>query len=58
MKQFDIQLSVNGNLEWITEIYQDDINSAIQSAIQLVGKAQYVGHHEYIVQNGAWLEGV
>ena len=56
MTKFDIQLSINGQLEWITDIYQDDVNDAIQDAIQLVGEAQYIGHHQFKVQNGEWVE--
>ena len=56
MTKFDVQLSVNGNLEWITDIYQSDVNTAIQDAIQLAGKAEYVGHHQFKIQGGEWVE--
>jgi len=56
MKQFDILLNISGNIEWITGIYQDDLNQAIQGAISLVGVAEYVGHKEFKIENGAWVE--
>lgn len=55
-KQFDILLSIKGNLEWITELYCDTVNEAITAAVELVGKAEYVGHKEFEILNGAWVE--
>lgn len=56
MKMYDILVSVNGSLEWVTDIYRDDLNDAITDAIQLIGKAEYIGHKAYKLQNGAWAE--
>ena len=33
MKQHDILINVNGSLEWVCGIYQDDINDAIACAV-------------------------
>lgn len=56
MNQFDILVSVKGNLEWVCEIFADDLNSAITNAIQEVGKAEYVGHKQFSVIGGQWVE--
>ncbi len=56
MKQFDILLSIKGELEWICGLYEDDVNRAIQGAIELVGVAEYVGHREYVIKDGKWVE--
>lgn len=56
MKMHDVLLSVGGNLEWITEIYREDLSDAITDAIRLVGRAEYVGHKSYQVENGRWVE--
>ena len=56
MKMFDILIEVKGNLEWVTGIYQDDVNSAITNAIQLFGKGKYVGHNEFNIVNGEWVK--
>lgn len=56
MKQYDILLSIKGELEWICGIYEDEINAAIQAAIELVGAAEYVGHKAYTIMDGAWVE--
>jgi hypothetical protein len=56
MNMFDILVSIKGKLEWVTEVYADDLNRAITDAIQLVGKAEYVGHKHYSVVGGQWVE--
>jgi hypothetical protein len=56
MKMHDILLNTKRGLEWICEIYADDINEAIAAAIQLEGKAEYVGHKSYRIESGAWVE--
>lgn len=56
MDLYDILVSIKGELEWVTDIYADDLNRAITDAIQLVGKAEYVGHKHFSVVNGQWVE--
>lgn len=56
MKQFDILLSVDGNLEWVTEIHVETLDHAIANAIQSMGAAKYVGHHGYALVGTEWQE--
>ena len=55
MKQYDILISVNGELEWVEGIYQDEIHKAIANATDITGGA-YVGHKAFIAVNGEWME--
>lgn len=56
MKQHDILLNTKQGLEWVCELFCDDLQDAIRNAIQAVGGGKYVGHRSYQVQNGAWVE--
>ena len=56
VKQFDILVSVKGELEWICEIYCDDLNEAIAAAIEMAGPAEYVGHNAFALINNKWEE--
>ena len=56
MKQHDILVSINGVLEWVCGVFQDDLSRAIADAIECIGKAEYVGHKSYALVNGQWVE--
>lgn len=55
-KQYDILISVNGNLEWVWEIYRDNLEEAKADALHLVKGAKYVGFNEFHIIGGAWVK--
>ena len=55
-KQYDILLSVNGNLEWVWEIYRDNLEEAKADALHLVKGSKYVGFNEFRIIDGKWVK--
>jgi len=56
MKQFDILVCVNGNLEWVTEILRDKLSEAKKDALDIVKGAKFVGFNEFTIIDGAWVK--
>lgn len=56
MKQHDILLEKNGNLEWVCGLFDDDLNAAIACAVLEMAPATYVGHKSFKVVGGEWVD--
>lgn len=57
MKKFDVQLIMKiGELHWITDIYVDTPEQAIEEAAYLVPGSESVQYVEWTVINGKWVQ--
>lgn len=59
MFKHDILISLDGELIWITDIYNDSVNEAANLAVNVRGTCQtatYVGHRSYVRLDDRWEE--
>ena len=56
MTQHDILINTKSGLEWVTGLFNDDLNDAITLAVTEFGPATYVGHKTFSMVDGEWVE--